>query len=101
MRFKLNQINRRNVVSLVLALLLLTTAATPALAWFDEGDGAGQASLPCRVIEDGAGGHTVYCAQANRHHPTVVVEAEYQLRPSIAKAELMAIPAPDIASVEQ
>ena len=56
MSFSLNQFNRRNAVSLVLAILLLTTAATPALAWFDEGEVAGQASLPCRVIEDGAGG---------------------------------------------
>ncbi len=29
--------NRRQVISLLLAILILVAAATPALAWYDEG----------------------------------------------------------------
>ena len=31
------QLNRRQVISLSLAILILVMAATPVLAWFDEG----------------------------------------------------------------
>lgn len=41
LKFKLGHFNHRSVVSPVLALLLLTIAATPASAWFDEGDVVG------------------------------------------------------------
>ncbi len=37
MNSKKFQFNRRQVISLVLAILVLVAAATPVLAWFDEG----------------------------------------------------------------
>jgi hypothetical protein len=99
MKFKVGQVNHRSLISLVLALLLLIVAATPALAWFDEGDVAGQASLPCRVISDGTGGHTVYCATARHHSSSQIVKAKPQLRPSIVNAELMVMPGQQVVQM--
>ncbi len=82
------QFKSRSVIALLLAVLVLTLAATPALAWFDEGDIEGKPVLPCQVISDGAGGHTVYCFKQVHHHTRPVAEQPL-LRPSIAKAELM------------
>jgi hypothetical protein len=91
MKFHRNPINRKSGFSVLLALLLLALSATPTLAWFDEGDVAGQASRPCRVIEDGVGGHTVYCAKTSHHFSPVVVEAEPRVRPAIVRAENITI----------
>ncbi len=91
MKFHRNPINRKSGFSVLLALLLLALSATPTLAWFDEGDVAGQASRPCRVIEDGTGAYTVYCARSSHHFSPVVVEADSLVRPAITKAENIAI----------
>jgi hypothetical protein len=79
------QFNRRNALSLLLAVLMLTLATTPALAWFDEG-GNGQASQPCRLISDGQAAPTVYCHQVTPHYGRPVAEQPV-VRPSIARAE--------------
>jgi hypothetical protein len=48
------QFKRGKVISMVLAVLMLALAATPTLAWFEEGEVKGQAARPCRVISCGA-----------------------------------------------
>jgi hypothetical protein len=80
------QFNRRNALSFLLAVFMLILVATPALAWFDEGDINGQAARPCRVISDGQETPTVYCYQVTPHHPRPVAEQPL-VRPAIARAE--------------
>ena len=80
------QFNRRNALSFLLAIFMLTLVATPALAWFDEGDIKGQAARPCRVILEGQEIPTVYCYQVTPHHVRPVAEQPL-VRPSIARAE--------------
>jgi uncharacterized protein YfaA (DUF2138 family) len=84
------QFKRGKVISMVLAVLMLALAATPTLAWFEEGEVKGQAARPCRVISDGQEGDTVYCFQVMSHHPRPVA-TQPLLRPAIAKAEQMFI----------
>jgi hypothetical protein len=91
------QFNQRSLISLLLAVLMLALAATPALAWLDEGKINEQAALPCRVISDGGGEHTVYCAKMTRQHYSRVAAEQPLLRPSIAKAELMSMPDQQLA----
>lgn len=83
---KLIQFNRRNAMSFVLAVIMLTLVTTPALAWFDEGDVNSQAARPCRVISGSNGAHTVYCFQVVPRHPHPVAKQPL-LRPAIARAE--------------
>jgi len=82
------QFNRRSAISVLLAVFMLALAITPALAWFDEGQG--QAARSCHVISDSQAAHTVYCSQLMPHHPRPVVEQPL-VRPAIARAEQMFI----------
>jgi hypothetical protein len=92
------QFNRRSLISILLAVLMLTLAATPALAWFDEGDIEGQAALPCRVISDGQDGHSVVCMKVTRQHQTPVVAEQSLLHPAVARAEQMSVPGPELVA---
>lgn len=92
------QFNGRKIVSFLLAVLMLTLAVTPALAWFDEGEIDGQAARPCWVIAEGEGAPTVYCSQAMPHHPRPVAEQPL-LRPAIARAEQMFVSVPQLTQV--
>jgi hypothetical protein len=80
------QFNRRNAMSFLLAVVMLTLATTPALAWFDEGEVNGQAARPCRVISNGQAAPTVTCHQVMPHHTRPVAEKPL-VRPSLAKVE--------------
>lgn len=80
------QLNRRNAMSLLLAVFMLTLATTPALAWFDEGEVNGQAAQPCRLISNGPEAPTLTCFQGTPHYPRPVAEQPV-VRPSIARAE--------------
>ncbi|MEW5959783.1 MAG: hypothetical protein AB1801_18820 [Chloroflexota bacterium] len=91
------QINGRSFISLLLAVLILTLAATPALAWFDEGDTNGQPALPCRVVSDGQGGSTVHCMKSVPQFPTRVVAEQPLLHPAVARAEQISVPIPQVA----
>ena len=84
------QVNRRSVISFLLALLILALAATPALAWFEEGDVNGQRARPCRVITDSSGAHAVYCFEGAPSHPRPVAEQPL-VHPAVARAEQMNI----------
>jgi len=84
--------NNQLVMAGLLATLMLLLAATPALAWFDEGDVAGQASTPCRVVAAGEAGYTVTCFGQARAGFRPLVQRSPLLHPAVARAEEMAIP---------
>jgi len=90
------KLSQRSVIALLLAALMVTLVATPALAWFDEGDVNGQAAQPCRVILDDAGGHVVYCMKLLPQTRPVVAERPL-LHPAIVRAEQMSVPEVQIA----
>ena len=94
---KTGKFQGRSIISLLLAVLLLTMAAVPALAWFDEGDTNGQPALPCRVISDGQGGSTVHCMKSVHQFPTRVVAEQPLLHPAVARAEQMSVPGVQLA----
>jgi len=84
--------NNQWVIAGLLATLMLLLAATPALAWFDEGDIAGQAATPCRVVTAGEAGYTVTCFGPVRAVSGPVVQRSPLLHPAVARAEKMSIP---------
>ena len=86
--------NRRNAMSFLLVVVMLTLATTPALAWFDEGDGNGQVVRSCHVISDSRAASTAYCYQVMPHQVRPIAEKPL-VRPSIAKAELFNRVSPD------
>ena len=53
------QLNRRQVISLSLAILILVAAATPVLAWFDEGGENFQTGQTMSTGRDAAGSDSV------------------------------------------
>lgn len=85
------KLSQRSIIALLLAVLAVILAVTPALAWFDEGDVNGQATLPCRVISVREGGRTVICMKLRPDYPRPVVAEQPPLHPAIARAEQMSI----------
>jgi hypothetical protein len=79
------QLNGRKAISLVLAVLILTLAATPALAWPDKEGGKFQPPQSQVIFLDDAGRVLVSHAHAVRRAP-VMSETPW-LRPSLALAE--------------
>jgi hypothetical protein len=79
------QLNGRKVISLVLAVLILTLAATPALAWPDKEGGKFQPSQSQAIFLEDIGRAFPSHAHAVRRAP-VMSETPW-LRPSLALAE--------------
>ncbi len=77
------EINRRGAIALLLAAVIMTMAATPALAWEPEGDGRGQAR------------HAVVVSRAARNFSSRAgiirlaspADRTLKRRPSLARAE--------------
>jgi predicted nucleic acid-binding Zn ribbon protein len=79
--------NRRNISIILLVALLLVLATTPALAWWDEGDTAGVAARPCRIISGNGGGVTVTCFDSGPYHNRQLVQQDLPMHPAVARAE--------------
>ena len=85
------QFNRRNALSVLLAVFMLALMVTPALAWVDEGEVNGQAARPCHLIADGQDASALYCFQSMPQHERPLVEQPL-VRPAVARGEQMFIP---------
>jgi hypothetical protein len=79
------ELNARKVISLVLAVLILTLAATPALAWNDKEGGKFQPPQSQAIFLDDAGRVLASHAQTVRRAP-VMSETPW-LRPSLVLAK--------------
>ena len=86
----ISKLNGRSAMMFLLVVLMLALSATPALAWFDEGEESnGRASLPCRVIPDGKGDYTVYCFDEMPNDTHLAVQAlEPLAHPAVLRAEV-------------
>ena len=87
----------RNIMVLLLVVLMLALAATPALAWTPVDEVNGQPAQACRVMSDGGELTIHYFGTSQVEAPSF---AEKPLvRPNIARAEIMSVAAPQIAQI--
>ncbi len=85
----------RSIIMLLLVVLMLALAATPALAWTPVDEVNGQPAQACRVVSAG-GELTIHYFGTGQVHSF----AEKPLvRPNIARAEIMSVAAPQIAQI--
>ncbi|RME71588.1 MAG: hypothetical protein D6784_14930 [Chloroflexi bacterium] len=83
--------NSRTMIALVLALMLLTLATSPALAWLEEGKVTGQETTSCRAITLVIANHTSTCFSP-AGTVNVVEEPEVPLlHPAVARAEVIGL----------
>jgi hypothetical protein len=85
----------RSIVVLLLVVLMLALAATPALAWTPVDEVDGQLLHACRVVSD-VSEFTIHYFGTGQAHSL----AEKPLvRPNIARAEIMSVAAPQVAQI--
>ena len=87
----------RSIVVLLLVVLMLALAATPALAWTPVDEVNGQPAQACRVVSDGGELAIHFFGTGQVQTPSF---AEKPLvRPNIARAEIMSVAPPQIAQI--
>jgi hypothetical protein len=85
----------RSIIVLLLLVLMLALAATPALAWTPADEVDGQLLQGCRIVSDGSQLTIHYFGRGHTHR-----FAEKPLvRPNVAQTEIISVGVPSLAQV--